>query len=36
MTFINIEGYRGNCDIFNPISIDSPEEKIIALKHILQ
>lgn len=27
MIFINIEGYRGNCDIFNPISIDSPEEK---------
>lgn len=27
MKFINIEGYRENCDIFNPISIDSPEEK---------
>lgn len=27
MKFINIEGNRGNCSIFNPVSIDSPEEK---------
>lgn len=27
MNFVNIEGFRGSCDIFNPISIDAPEEK---------